>query len=435
LESALLPSWAKKRCPDLNTVKLGGDKENGTNASLLSFPSKQEIRKRWVARSGSPSVDVYSSLLDAFDLPKVTAFSSTNVPSTFNKRLGAGAMEFNIDLSTRSPTDESIQDEEKEEDVIDPNEDTFVSVEDNSFDFMEDFESFQARLPPVSNPSRLSLSARFHEGLMPSKMAKAPVLRKEQSKENAAPSSRATASSLTSKVGMNKGGDSQKRAKWEQDVERSRQRLIELGIYVGAPAPKKEMSQKSTEVGLEDLPPVSDKSDPSILSDVDVDEIPHEATIEATNETTTDETNEEEAEVEEYDQSSVEDEENNEASEGSEPAEITAAPPVDLPTFLEQFKGMFDQTIALYWNLSSLPPPQEGREAEQQAEGGQQRPEALGKLEDLFVHMKKSLDEVIPSSPSSPAPNPLLDLMLQRYSDRLVDIVKDKIQALPTQSH
>lgn len=390
LEPSRFPIWARKR---LYTTDISDDKEN-LALNLIHRP----LRSRWTE---NPTTDVYTTLLDTLNLAPITSFTKLEVNIPVFKKLEPctpGVMDFSIDQSNTSVCDTTIQ----EDDVIDePNDDTFVSVEDSMPDFlMEDFESLQSKLPPPKNPSRLSLSAQFHEGIVP-KMAKKPSTRKVEHTHIAEPETNSAVAPADAA--------SERRAIWEQNVERSRQRLIELGLFI---APKEPVA------GTPAVPaPLANLTTPL--------EERHEQEKPDVPEEDTGVTQLQDHEHEEQDEPEQDGEEEVEASyhsdeEHNEPEETFVshldANVTEIDCYIQQFKGMFDQTLSLYWNLADI--------SSRQPADAQQ--EALEKLEALFFHMRSSIEEIIPSPTPHP---PQMDLLLQLYSDKLVDMVKDKLDS------
>eukprot|EP01127_Copromyxa_protea_P019798 TRINITY_DN6500_c0_g1_i1.p1 TRINITY_DN6500_c0_g1~~TRINITY_DN6500_c0_g1_i1.p1 ORF type:complete len:1131 (-),score=199.26 TRINITY_DN6500_c0_g1_i1:187-3579(-) len=352
LDGTNIPLWAKKRCSDLDTVKLSGDKDHRDDQR----PTNTRVNDCWLKQRSN--IDVYATLIDRSQLLSVNKFSELHIPvckksSGTGTGVVLGVMEFNID----DQSDKAIPDDTtQEDDAIDPNDttdDVFVSVEDSPHnDFlMEDFESYQSKLPAPKNPSRLSLSAQFHEGLIP-KMVKIP----------------------TNSVGTIIDGEtSQKRAKWEQDVERSRQRLIELGIYKADSSHKHESTQNLDQAPESE----ADQSTEGEAGDVS-----------------------EELEEAGYSEVSAEEEE-----------------PLDIDSFILQFRTMFDQTLSLYWSLKTS------------AEEAPEPSSSLQQIETLFKHMQGSLDMAVPR----PDPHPAIQQLLNSYSDKLVALVNSKTQPATTE--
>lgn len=425
LDAVAFPAWAQKRCSELI---VGEDKENQHVMMMMVNPKQpSRMRSRWMRNS---QLDVYASMVDKLNLTPITEFSKceVNIPK---KTLGS--MDFSIDLdSSRHACDETVP----EEDVMDTEDNSFVSVEDSAHDFlMEDFESFQAKLPPPNkNSNRLSLSAQFHEQ---STCKKSTTIHKtEDSSSNsigAAPATSSASSTVSGSVGgggsTSSGTEDAKRTKWQQDVERTRQRLIELGLYDGTTRASSNSAtatptqqNTATETSPTTTLPITTTHDAALTQtqptpleqlhsnqqqpEVQQQQEEEEEAMRASQEEIAE--SGEQSEDDYYD--CYEDEEEEDATSGT-----TGMDGVAIDLFIAQFKGMFDQTLSLYYNLASV-------SRGTCADASQQ--EALGKLEHLFGHVRSSLEDIVPT----PAPNPVMELLLQRYSEKLVDMVKGKLE-------
>lgn len=236
-----------------------------------------------------------------------------------------------------TPTNEDLLEDELNETVEDP-----PMFSDETPDFLLNYND----LPFKPNSQRLSLSAQFHD--------------KKPNLTNYIPKSiKVTASQKIS----------EKKSKWESEVERARQRIKELE------ADNKE--DKPDDV----IPPANNE----FIQELTDKQIENEYPNQDQNEQNTQESN---------------------------PSDIEAT-----LLFLNNLKNVFDQSVSLFWALST---PETNNTHSTRNEA------VLYQFQELFSHMKMNIDEILPDEESRRATESQ-ERILEKYSNKLLDMVKDKL--------
>lgn len=243
----------------------------------------------------------------------------------------------------------------------------------------------------LSSSSAMLSSSSTSQGVMSSNT---PILQKSLSTSSIANTS--TATSSTPKIVENSTVATvaptilPRKLQWDQDVERSKLRLLQLGIYC---TPKKEGDNTSDIIGTP-LPQELD-SEPTESDDDD-----------------------------HYDDACDNEEDINQSTQHSSSPD--AAYPYDnqqIEMFLSQLETVFEQSLLLYETINKSAPLS--------SSSSSGVPEISHRFHSLFDRMRKKITNTIGADED----NQKIPLaMVQQYSDILVQLVKSKLES-NTNSH
>jgi WD40 repeat protein len=323
-----------------------------------------------------------------------------------------------------------------EDDFVDPAqlENMWTAFKEEPLDRLMKPGTFDSLLgdggkPKPSNPNRLSLSSRFRNNhKAASTVATEISASTEPSKDETSPKSSENSPPLVAAPAANQTaapGPKDRKQLIAEEVERTRKRLMEMGMLSGGKKSQKTVEESKPSIQVAQPPQVVPEPAQTIENASEVKSIPEEVVPEPQPDPIVDEAtslvietilDQDEIEVEtpkaeeEEDASEQSLDEQTVGGDGYEDDGSNAAPSPgagETQEFLNNLSHAFDRTVDLYLELKN-----NGREDE-----------VVGQIANFFNDVSQKLDRVLGTKQSSQ------NIMLEKYSDLLMAMVSEKLKS------